>query len=141
MSGSATVFLGIMAFSLAAMAILQIALIIVGIRAAQKLAAVAEDLHKEVRPLMEKVNRIADDANRVTSLAALQVERVDQIMSTTVVRVDETLGLIQGLVSGPVRQGAVALAAFKAAMAAFRSWQTRKDRPRDHDEDDAWFVG
>jgi hypothetical protein len=139
-SDSATVFLGIMAVSLAAMAILQIALIIVGIRAAQKLAAVAEDLRREVRPLMEKVNRIADDANRVTSLAALQVERIDQIMSTTAVRFDETLGVIQGLVSGPIRQSAVVIAAFKAAMAAFRGWQTRKDRPRDSD-DDAWFVG
>jgi hypothetical protein len=140
-SESATVFLAIMAVSVAIMAAIQIGLIIVGIQAARKLGTLADDLRREVRPLMDKVNRIADDAGRATSLAALQVERVDQLMASTAARVDDTLGVIQGLMGGPVRQSAVAVAAFKAALAAFRHWQDRRQRPREHEDEDAWFVG
>ncbi len=144
MSESATVFLGIMAASLAVMAIIQVALIIAGILAIRKLGAVADELRREVAPLMDKVNRIADDASRVTALAALQVERVDQFMAATTTRVDQTLGIVQGLLSGPVRQSTVLIAAFRAAMAAFRGWQDRKSRgKRDAavDDEDTWFVG
>jgi hypothetical protein len=140
---SATVFLGVMAVSLAVMAIIQVALIVAGISAIRKLGAVAEELRREVAPLIDKVNRIADDANRVTSLAALQLERVDQFMAATTTRVDQTLGVVQGLLSGPVRQSTVLLAAFRAAMAAFRGWQDRKSRKPDApiDDEDTWFVG
>jgi hypothetical protein len=140
---SATVFLGVMAVSLAVMAIIQVALIVAGILAIRKLGAVADELRREVAPLMDKVNRIADDAGRVTSLAALQVERVDQFMATTATRVDQTLGVVQGLLSGPVRQSTVLIAAFRAAMAAFRGWQEHKSRKQDApvEDEDTWFVG
>ncbi len=143
MSDSATVFLGIMAVSLAVMALIQVGLIIAGIRVAQKLGAAIDDMRREIRPLMDKVNRIADDAGRATALARDQVERIDQFMATTTTRIESTLGVVQDVMSGPVRQGAVAMAAVRAAMAAFRDWQGRKSArtSRDHDEDDAWFVG
>lgn len=143
MSDSATVFLGIMAVSLAVMALIQVGLILAGIRVAQKLGAAIDDIRREIRPLMDKVNRIADDAGRATALAREQVERVDQFMATATSRIDTTLGVVQDVMSGPVRQGAVAMAAVRAAMAAFRDWQNRKSAraTRDHDEDDAWFVG
>jgi hypothetical protein len=140
-SDSATVFLGVMAVALAVMAVIQVGLIIAGIRAMRKLGTVADELRREVRPLMDKVNRIADDAGRMTSLAAMQVERVDAFMATTVTRVDETVSILQGLVSGPIRQSTIVVAAVRAAMAAFRGWQGRKPRAREHEDDDAWFVG
>jgi hypothetical protein len=142
-SDSATVFLGIMAASLAVMALIQVGLIIAGLRVAQKLGAAIDDVRREMRPLMDKVNRIADDAGRATSLAREQVERVDAFMATATSRINDTLGILQGVVSGPVRQGAVAMSVVRAAMAAFREWQTRKAArsPKDQDEDDAWFVG
>jgi hypothetical protein len=141
---SATVFLGVMAVSLAVMAIIQVALIVAGILAIRKLGAVADELRREIAPLMDKVNRIADDASRMTSLAALQVERVDQFMATTTTRVDQTLGVVQNLLSGPVRQSTVLIAAFRAAMAAFRGWQEHKARSTPDaavDDEDTWFVG
>lgn len=143
MSDSATVFLGIMAVSLAVMALVQVGLIVAGLRVARKLGAAVDDVRREIRPLMDKVNRIADDAGRATTLAREQVERVDQFMATATTRIDETLGIVQSVMSGPIRQGAVAMSAFRAAMAAFREWQNRRNaRPaREFDEDDAWFVG
>lgn len=143
MSDSATVFLGIMAVSLAVMAVIQVGLMIAGLRVARKLGAAVDDVRRELRPLMDKVNRIADDAGRATTLAREQVERVDQFMATATTRIDDTLGIVQSVMAGPVRQGAVAMSAIRAAMAAVREWQNRRNaRPaRDHDEDDAWFVG
>ncbi|HWB29974.1 MAG TPA: DUF948 domain-containing protein [Vicinamibacterales bacterium] len=143
MNESATVFLGVMAVSLAVMAIIQVALIVAGLLAIRKLGAVADELRREIAPLMDKVNRIADDASRMTSLAALQVERVDQFMATTATRVDQTLGVVQSLLSGPVRQSTVLIAAFRAAMAAFRGWQDHKSRKSDApiEDEDTWFVG
>jgi len=140
---SATIFLGIMAVSLAVMAFVQIWLIIAGLRVAQKLGLAIDDIRREMRPLMDKVNRIADEAGRATSLARQQVERVDEFMATASSRINDTLVILQGVVSGPVRQGAVVMSVMRAAMAAFRQWQTRKapGTPRDPDEDDAWFVG
>jgi len=142
-SDSATTFLGIMAVSLAVMTVIQVALIIAGIRVAQKLSGALDDVRREIRPLMDKVNQIADDAGRATSLARQQVERIDQFMATATSRIDTTLGVVQDVMSGPVRQGAVAMSVVRAAFAAFREWQSKKTArtTRDHDEDDAWFVG
>ena len=143
MNDSSTVFLGIMALSLAVMALVQVWLIVTGLRVAQKLGMAIDDIRRELRPLMDKVNRIADDAGRATSLARQQVERVDEFMATATGRINDTLGILQGVVSGPVRQGAVVMSVVRAAMAVFRQWQTRPGArgPRDPDEDDAWFVG
>ena len=143
MSDSGTVFLGIMAVSLAVMTLIQVGLIIAGLRVAQKIGVAIDDMRRELRPLMEKINRIADDAERATSLARQQVERVDEFMATASSRINDTLAILQGVVSGPVRQGAVAMSVVRAAMAAFREWQARKGArsPREQDEDDAWFVG
>jgi hypothetical protein len=136
------VFLGVMAASLFVMAAIQIGLIIVGVKVARQMTVAIDDLRREIRPLSEKVNRIADDAARATSLAALQVERIDQMMSSTASRLDDALSVVQGLMSGPVRQGATAVAVFRAAFAMFREWKGRSTRSRaSRDDDDALFVG
>jgi hypothetical protein len=135
----AGVFLAVMAVSLTVMAAIQIGLIVVGIRIARQLGVAVDDLRREIRPLSEKVNRIADDAARVTSLAVLQVERVDHLLAATANRIDETLGILHGLASGPVRQGTAVIAAFRAIMSIVADW---KGRPRPaREDDDALFVG
>jgi hypothetical protein len=139
----AVVFLGVMAVSLLVMAAIQVGLILVGVRVARQMTAAIEDLRRELRPLSEKINRIADDASKATSLAALQVERLDQMMASTALRVDDALGLVQSMLAGPVRQGATAVAVFRAAFAMFREWKGRAShRPRQsRDDDEALFVG
>jgi type IV secretory pathway VirB2 component (pilin) len=137
----AGVFLAVMAVSLAVMATIQIGLIIVGIRVAKQVTAATTQLHEEIRPLIQKANLIADDAARATALAALQVERVDQFMAASATRLDNTLAIIQNVVSGPVGQGAAVLSAFKAVMGVMRDWKARRRASHHHDEDDALFVG
>ena len=142
MTDWAVVFLGVMAVCLVVMTTIQIGLIIVGVRVAKQTTAAIDDLRRELRPLSEKVNRIAEDAARATSLAALQVERLDQMMASTASRLDDTLGVVQGLMSGPVKGGATAIAVFRAAFSMFREWKARGHRTRTvRDDDEALFVG
>lgn len=136
----AGVFLAVMAVSLAAMAAIQIGLIIVGLRVAKQVAAATAQLQQEIRPLIQKANAIADDASKASALAVQQVERVDAFMATTATRLDSTMGVIQNLMSGPMGQGAAAISAFRAVMGALRDWKGRKRR-YSHDDDDALFVG
>jgi hypothetical protein len=134
-----------MAISLAIMATIQIGLILVGLKVARQMNATVEDLRREIRPLVEKLNRVADDASRATALAVVQVERVDAFMSNTVARVDEAVGIIGNAMGGPIRQGVAAVTAFRAVFEAFRSWQGRNDQRkrggRTRDDEDALFVG
>jgi len=136
----AGVFLAVMAVSLAVMAAIQIGLIIVGLRVAKQVAAATTQLQQEIRPLMLKANAIADDASKASALAVQQVERVDAFMASTASRLDTTMGLIQGVVSGPVGQGVAAVSAFRAVLGALRDWKGRKRR-YSQDDDDALFVG
>lgn len=140
----AGVFLAVMAVSLAIMAAIQIGLIIVGLRVAKQMSAATSQLHEEIRPLIQKANLIADDASRATALAVVQVERVDQFMASTTARLDDTLGIIQNVVTGPIGRGAAAVSAFRAVMGAVRDWKgaaARRRRQTHHEDDDAWFVG
>jgi hypothetical protein len=137
---TAVVFLAIMAVALVIMAVVQIGLIVVALRAAKQVTATVEAFRRDVGPLIQKVSLVADDAARVTSLALTQVERVDHALAATAQRVDTTLSVVQGLVSGPVRQSSAVVAAFKAAMGVMRHVQDRR-RTRREAEEDALFVG
>lgn len=138
------VWLAVMAISLAVMAAIQIGLILVGLKVARQMNATVEDLRREVKPLVAKLHRVADDASRATALAVVQVERVDALLSNTVNRVDEAVGILANAMGGPIRQGVAAVSAFRAVFEAFRGWQARNDqrkRGRTRDDEDALFVG
>ena len=152
MTDWAVVWLGVIAVSVGVMALIQIGLIVVSLRVARQLSATVEDLRKEIRPLAEKVsgiadkvNRIADEAGRATALATTQIERVDQIISTTTARVDEGLNILRNAMGGPLRQGYAVALALRAAMSAFSRRSNRgTGRPSSattREEEDALFVG
>lgn len=132
-------WIGVIAVSVLLIAIGQLAMSIAMTIAARKVSRAVDDVRGEIKPLIAKANRIADDAARVTELAVIQVERVDSLLATTTARVDETLGLLQTVVGRPVRQGAAIMAALRAALQAFKSWQKRSSAPQD--DEDPLFVG
>ena len=74
------------------MAAIQIGLALIVAARRQADEATTDALRREVKPLIEKANRLVDEASRVTSLAAAQVERVERLLASTSERVDETLG-------------------------------------------------
>jgi uncharacterized protein YoxC len=139
-SDSAVVFLAIMAVALVVMAVAQIALLVVGLKLARQINTTTEGLRQDLRPLLEKAHHLTDEATRVTTLARLQVERLERTMAAAAQQLDTTVAIIQGFMSGPVRQGSAAIAAFKAVLGVIRSVQNRKAPTRDTEED-ALFVG
>jgi hypothetical protein len=133
------VFLALMAVALVVIAVVQVGLIVVALRLSRQVTTTVEELRREVRPLIDKANRLAEDAARTTSLALAQVERVDRFLALTTTRVDEVLKVLQVSLAGPVRQGAAFMMGLRTVISAIRQWQDRSAARRE--EDDALFVG
>jgi uncharacterized protein YoxC len=135
------VFLGVIAVATLAMAVAQVAVIVVAGRAARRVAEVAEQFQRDVKPLFGHLNAIGHDAARAAALAAVQVERVDQLFTDVVQRFEQTVSTVQATVIGPVREGRALISAFKAAMQAVRELR-QSGRPRQGraEEEDALFI-
>ena len=133
------VWLGVIAVAVLIMAIVQVAVLIRLSQVAKEASAATRDLKSELTPLIAKAHRIADDAGRVSALALAQIERVDQVLGSTVQRIDETVATVQAAIFNPVRQGAAVVAGLRAALAVFRA---RQDHGRyGRDDEDALFIG
>jgi type IV secretory pathway VirB2 component (pilin) len=132
------VCLAVIAVTMTVMTVIQVGVLLALAKSARQVAETATEIRQEIRPLAEKIHRIADDAARVASLALTQVERVDQAMTVTSQRLDQTLNVVQAALVGPVRQGAAVITAVRAALALLR-------RPKAHasgrDDEEALFVG
>jgi len=132
-------FLGVMAVALVAMAVAQVLIGVAVLRTSRQMTDLGGQMRNDIRPLIDKATRPTDEASRVTSMAMVQMERVDKLTLLLVTRVDETMGVLQSAVIGPVRQGAAVLAGIRAVMGAVREWQNRPARP--HEDEDPLFVG
>ena len=130
----------VMAAALVVMAAIQVAAVVTALRVARQVTAAADELRREIRPLLEQTRRIADEAARATKLATAQMERVDQLMASVALRVEETVDVVQGALVTPLRQGAAIVSAVRAALSIVREWQ-RRPRPAREESDDAMFVG
>lgn len=141
MTAWSDVFLGVIAAATLAIAVAQIAVIVVAGRAARRVADVAEQFQRDVKPLFGHLNAIGHDAARAAALAAVQVERVDQLFTDVVQRFEQTVSTVQATVIGPVREGRALISAFKAAMQAVRELR-QNGRPRQGraEEEDALFI-
>ena len=133
------VFLGVIAAATLVTALAQVAFIVATGRLARRLERAADDMQREVRPLVEHLDAIGRDARRASSLAAAQFERVDQLAADLADRLDRTLNTLQTAAAGSVREGAAMLAAFRAAMAVVRDFRVSRARARAED-DDALFI-
>lgn len=135
------VFLGVMAAALVLMAVAQFLVALAMMRAVQRVSEAVGQLQRDVRPLVEKATRIADDASRVTALAVAQAERIDELVKATAARMDETFGVLRSAVVEPIRQGSAILAAVRAAFAIVRAWQGEAATATVREDEDPLFVG
>jgi hypothetical protein len=135
------VFLGVIAVATLAIAITQIAVIVVAGRAARRVAQVAEELQREVKPLFGHLNAIGRDAARAAALASAQVERADKLFADLAIRFEQTLATVQDTVVSPVREGRAVLSALRAAMQVIRDLRHNgRARAARGEDDDALFI-
>ena len=138
MSTWATVFLGIIALSTLMTAVLQVVLLVAGWQLVRRITKLVDDLDTQVRPILAHVTAIAADAARVTSLAAAQVQRADELLNSAVSRIEEMLSHMQTLVVNTLREGNALMMGIRAVMAAIRAVQGR--RRRRSEDDEALFI-
>jgi uncharacterized protein YoxC len=131
-----------MAVSLVLMAVAQLVVALALVKAVKRVSDSVDQLQRDIRPVLDKAAKIADDASRVASLALVQAERLDALMKTSAARVDETFQVVQRAITEPMRQGSALFAALRAAFSVVRSWQTRPGAATAvGDDEDPLFVG
>lgn len=139
MSDAGVGWLAVIAISVALMALIQVVVLIAIARLALQAVRGVKELRSEIRPLIDKVNQVADDARTISAKAVAQMDRLEALFGSTAARVDETLGAIHNIVTGPLRQGSAILAALRGMMSAFGRKSDRHRHTRD--DEDPLFVG
>jgi hypothetical protein len=134
-----SVFLGAIAAATLVMAIVQIGAVVAGARLAKRLEQLADEVHREIRPLVARATEVADEARRAAALAGQQVERVDRLLYDVSQRVTDTAEVLQRTVVGPIREGSAILAGLKAGFEALRG--VRSSRSTRVEDEDALFIG
>jgi len=134
------VFLGIIAVTSLVTAIAQVSVFIAAGKLVKRLMRLTDRVDQELTPLFGHVNAIAKDAAHATALARGQVERADRLVNDILQRVEQLVSIVQGLLSGPIRDGASMLTAFRAAFNAFRDFKGGRARARRPDDEDALFI-
>ena len=145
MTDTGELLLGIIAFAVLVMALVQVVAIIAGIRLAKRVDQLTTQLDQEIKPLIANLNALSSEAARAAALAAKQAERLDRVFGELVGRVDETLAAAQEFVTGPARQGMAIMAGVKAVIDAFRGMrETSRRRTATRpavDEEESLFIG
>jgi len=136
-------FLGIIAIATVVMAVVQVGAIIVIARLARRVDQLSGQVQREIGPLADRLRRVADNMQQATSLAAVQVERVDRLLSSATKRAEETMSVVQGVIVGPMREGLALVAALRGVVAAFRSLRGRDGGlgASRFDDEDPLFIG
>lgn len=136
------VFLGIIALSVFVMAAVQVAVIIIALRATQRMSSLTQQLEQELRPVVANLQTITADAARATAVAAAQVERTEKLFAELAMRLDQTMASVQSTVLGATRSSSAWLAGLKAALGVLRDMrQSPRTRPTVVEEEDALFIG
>lgn len=145
MSDTGELFLGVIAFAVLLMALIQVAAIVAGIRLARRVDQLATQLEQDVKPLLANLTAVTTEAARTAALAARQVERFDRVFAELTERVDQTLAAAQSFVIGPARQGMAVFAGVSALIDSFRSLREASRRRQASrpvvDEEESLFIG
>jgi hypothetical protein len=135
------VFLGTIAFATLLMALIQVGVIIALLRVAKQAQQAVSDLQRDVKPLLSKATEVANEASRTATLATVQAEKIDRLVTDLTQRIDVTAGVVQQAIITPAREGMAIVAALKAGLAALQGFRERPRHTRSADEEDPLFIG
>ena len=146
MSDTGELYLGIIAGAVLIMALVQVGAIVAGVLLAKRVQRLSQQVEQDLKPLIANLTGMSSEAARAASLAARQVERIDQVFGEMASRVDQTLSMAQDFVSGPARQGLAILSGVKAmtdALRGIREASRRRQATRQNtvDDEESLFIG
>ena len=137
-----TLFMGVIAVALLAMAVTQVVTLVAGLRVVRRMDRLADQVEKDILPVIERVNAVSGDITRATSLAVAQIERADQLFARFAVRAEQLMTVGQGAVIEPVRRGAAIIQALRTALESLRAGQDKPAGKAPADEEqEALFIG
>ena len=147
MNGSSEIWLAVIAVAVAIMAVIQVGMVVAGLRAARRIGRIASELESGVKPLIAHLTTVSSEASRAATMAAAQVERFDVLVSDFSNRIDQTLTTAQRFVTGPAREGMAIVAGVRAAVSALqglREASRRRSAVRSaagEEEEESLFIG
>ena len=142
MSDWPSLFLAAIAAATGVMALIQVGVLIYGVRLARRMNRLADRVEREVDPFIGKIQEMSNDATRATKLAVAQVERADQLMSRLALRAEETIEAAQQVLVTPARQGLAFIEGFRAMFSSLRQpVESGSDDTKSTEEDEALFIG
>jgi hypothetical protein len=146
MSSPTEMLLALIAISVLVMAITQIIAIRAALQMARRIDKLSDQMENDVKPLLQSLTRLTDEASRTAALATRQVERFDRLFGEMAARIDETLDVAQAFIQGPARSGMALVSGIQAAVSAFQgireaSRRRRTARTPSGDEDESLFIG
>jgi len=140
------VWLAIIAVAVVVMAAIQVGAIVLGLRLARRVDQLSTQLEQEIRPLVQNLNSITQEAQRAVRLATAQVERADRLFGDLAVSAERIIALASQVVGGPAQKGLALVSAAKAAFSAYRdlretSRRRQASRAVVPDDDESLFIG
>jgi hypothetical protein len=144
---TAELLLGVIAVSVLLMAVVQVGLIVAGLRVARRVDRIATEFETGVKPLIANLTTISAEASRAATLAAAQVERFDRVFVELTAKVEQTLAAAQHFVTGPAQSGMAIVAGIRAAVTAIQGMRqaTRRRTPGRpvtlEEEEESLFIG
>jgi hypothetical protein len=140
-STTGIVFMGVIAVATLVIAGVQVGLILVVSRLGRRLEALADQVERDIKPLVANATEVSANALRVSELTVAQIERVDRLFAEVAHRVDDTTRMIQGTLLAPAREGRALLAALGAAIGVIRDARHERAASLAGDDDDPLFIG
>lgn len=135
-------FLAVIAVATLLMALVQVGAIVFLARMARQAQQTMTSVQQEIRPLIARVNEIAEEASRTARVATAQAEKVDRLVTDLSRRIDETAGIVQQAIITPAREGIAIVAALKAGLGVLRGFRDLRPRHGRHaEEEDPLFIG
>lgn len=136
-----SVFLGAIALATLVIAAIQVGGFFAALRIAKRLERLADEVQRDIRPLIAQAADVAEQARRSAALANQQIERIDRMMGDVAMRVTETVGILQRTVIAPIREGSAVIAGLKAGFEALRGLRQSPARAGRVEDEDALFIG
>ena len=136
------VFLGVIATAVAVMAVIQVAAIVIAMRAARRVGDAVARFEHDVRPIVANLKSMSVDAARAANIASAQAQRAEQLISDLTGRVNDTVAAVEATVARPAREAYAMLQGLLGAVAAFREGPRAPARQSPGpEEEDPLFIG
>jgi hypothetical protein len=135
-------YLAVIAVAVAVMAVIQVAAIVVAMRAVRRVGDAVSRLEGDLRPIMANLKSMSVDAARTASIAAAQAQRAEQLIGDLSARVNSTAAVVEQAVIAPAREAYAVVQGLMAAVSAFRQGTPSTGRrPASTEEEDSLFIG